>query len=216
MKTKLVNKNQLKDHLFDGMSIMVGGFMANGSPETIIDMIVESGVKDLVMYCNDAGFPDRGIGKIIANNQCKKLYTSHIGLNPEAQQKMNNGEMEIILTPQGTLAEQIRAGGSGLGGVLTPTGVGTLVEEGKEVLEIKGKKYLLEEAFTADLSIVKANQADAKGNAKLLGTTVNFNPVMALAGKIVMLETSELVNHLDQSNVTIPHVVIDYVIKEEQ
>lgn len=216
MKTKLVDKSQLKDHLFDGMSIMVGGFMANGSPETIIDMIVESGVKDLVMYCNDAGFPDRGIGRIIANNQCKKLYTSHIGLNPEAQQKMNDEEMEIILTPQGTLAEQIRAGGSGLGGVLTPTGVGTLVEEGKEVLEIKGKKYLLEEAFTADLSIIKANQADVKGNAKLLGTTVNFNPVMALAGKIVMLESNEIVDHLDQSNITIPHVVIDYVIKEEQ
>lgn len=215
MKTKVVEKNQLKELFHDGMSIMVGGFMANGSPETIVDMIIESGVKDLTMYCNDAGFPDRGIGRIIANKQCKKLYASHIGLNPEAQQMMNDGEMEIILVPQGTLAEQIRAGGSGLGGVLTPTGVGTLVQEGKEVIEIKGKKYLLEEAFTADVSIIKANHADAIGNSKLLGTTSNFNPLMALAGETVMVETSEIVDKLDPNNVSIPHVVVDYVIKEE-
>lgn len=216
MKTKVVEKSQLKELFHDGMSIMVGGFMANGTPETIVDMIIESGVKDLTMYCNDAGFPDRGIGRIIANNQCKKLYASHIGLNPEAQQKMNDGEMEIVLVPQGTLAEQIRAGGSGLGGVLTPTGVGTLVQEGKEVLEIKGKKYILEEAFTADLSIIRANYSDAIGNSKLLGTTVNFNPLMALAGKTVIVQTSEVREHLEQDNVTIPHVVVDYVVKEEQ
>ncbi|MDF9867525.1 acetate CoA/acetoacetate CoA-transferase alpha subunit [Bacilli bacterium PM5-3] len=215
MKTKVVSKESLKDHLHDGMSIMVGGFMACGTPETIVDMIIESGIKDLTMYCNDAGFPDRGIGRIIAKGQCKKLYTSHIGLNPEAQAMMNDGRMEIVLVPQGTLAEQIRAGGSGLGGVLTPTGLGTLVEEGKQVLEIKGKKYLLEEAFKADLSIVKANVADTVGNSRLLGTTLNFNPLMALAGEKVMVEADEIVEHINQDDVTIPHVVVDYVIKEE-
>lgn len=216
MKSKVVAKETLIDKFHDGMSIMVGGFMACGTPETLVDMVIESGVKDLVLYCNDAGFPDRGIGRIIATGQCKTLYASHIGLNPQAQEMMNNGELEIILVPQGTLAEQVRAGGSGLGGVLTPTGVGTLVEEGKQVLEIKGKKYLLEDAFTADLAIIRANYADKIGNAKLLGTTVNFNPLMALAGNQVMLETEEIVEHINQSDVTIPHVVVDYVIKEER
>jgi len=215
MKSKIVTKESLKDKLFDGMSIMVGGFMACGTPEGLVDMIIESGVKDLTMYCNDAGFPDRGIGRIIANGQCKKLYTSHIGLNPQAQKMMNDGEMEIVLVPQGTLAEQIRAGGSGLGGVLTPTGLGTLVEEGKQVIEIKGKKYLLEEAITADLAIIFANYADKVGNAKLLGTTINFNPVMSLAAKTVMLEALEIVEHVDQNDVTITNVVVDYVVEGE-
>ncbi len=216
MKSKVVEKELLKDKFFDGMSIMVGGFMANGTPETIVDMIIESQVKDLVLYCNDAGYPDRGIGRIIANGQCKKLYTSHIGLNPQAQQLMNEKAMEIVLVPQGTLVEQIRAGGSGLGGILTPTGFGTLVEEGKQVIEIKGKKYLLEEAMVADLSIIKANYTDQIGNAKLLGTSINFNPAMALAGEIVMVETERIVEQIDPNNVTIPHVLVDYVIKEDR
>ena len=215
MKTKIVSKETLKDKLHDGMSIMVGGFMACGTPETIVDMIIESNIKDLTMYCNDAGLPDKGIGRIIANGQCKKLYASHIGLNPQAQQMMNEGTMEIVLVPQGTLAEQVRAGGSGLGGILTPTGLGTLVAEGKQIINVKGKDYILEEALKADLSIIRASIADEVGNAKLLGTTINFNPLMALAGEIVMMEAETIVEHLDQDDVMIPHVVVDYVIKEE-
>ncbi len=215
MKSKVVAKETIKDYLHDGMSIMIGGFMAGGSPETIVDMIIESKVKDLTMYCNDAGTPGKGIARIIDNGQIKKLYASHIGLNPQAQEMMNNGEMEIELIPQGTLAEQIRAGGSGLGGVLTPTGLGTLVAEGKRVIEIKGKEYLLEEPMRADLSIIKANYTDTLGNAKLLGTTINFNYVMALASNLVILEADEIREHLDQNDITIPHVVFDYVIKGE-
>ena len=216
MDSKVVSKEQLKDYFYDGMSFMIGGFMANGTPETIVDMIVESEVKDLTLFCNDAGFPDKGIGKIIGNGQCKTLYTSHIGLNPYAQKLMNDKQMEIVLIPQGTLVEQIRAGGSGLGGILTPTGIGTLVAEGKEVINIDGKDYLLEKAFTADLAIIHANCSDKLGNSKLLGTSINFNPAMSLAGKTVMVETQELVDSLDPNNVTIPQVVVDYVIKGEQ
>lgn len=216
MKTKVVEKKDVIGIFKDGMHIMVGGFMACGTSETVIDALIESGAKNLTLYCNDAGFPDRGIGRVIANGQCKKLFTSHIGLNPEAQAMMNDGRMEIVLCPQGTLAEQVRAGGSGLGGVLTPTGLGTAVEEGKEVIEIKGKKFLLEEAFKADVSIIFANYCDEIGNAKLLGTTVNFNPLMALAGETVIMGSQEIVDHVKQDDVTIPNVVVDYIVKEER
>ena len=216
MKQKLVSKQYLKEQLFDGMSIMVGGFMACGTPETLVDIIIESGVKDLTLYCNDAGLPEKGIGRIIANGQCKKLYASHIGLNPTAQAMMNEGSMEIELVPQGTLAEQIRAGGSGLGGILTPTGLGTLVEEGKQVIEVNGSKYLLEQALKADLAICFANESDKQGNSRLLGTTINFNPIMALAADKVMVAALEIVDHIDQNDVTIPNVVVDYVIKGER
>ncbi|MGL4383459.1 MAG: CoA-transferase, partial [Bacilli bacterium] len=128
---KLITKDQIKDHLFDGMSIMIGGFMCVGTPNLIIDAIIESGIKNLTLICNDGGLSDNGIGKIIANNQCYKLIASHIGLNQIAQDKMKNNEIIVELVPQGTLIEQIRAGGSGLGGVLTRTGLGTLVEVGK-------------------------------------------------------------------------------------
>jgi acetate CoA/acetoacetate CoA-transferase alpha subunit len=215
MKSKVVTKDELKPYLFDGMSIMVGGFMACGTPESLVDVIIESGIKDLTLYCNDAGFPDRGIGRIIANKQCKKLCTSHIGLNPQAQEMMNNGEMEIELIPQGTLAEQIRAGGSGLGGILTPTGLGTEVAEGKQVITIDGKDFLLEKAFKADLAIIYATDVDHCGNARLLGTTRNFNPLMALAGEKVFVGAENIVVHIDQNDILIPGVLVDCIIKEE-
>jgi acetate CoA/acetoacetate CoA-transferase alpha subunit len=209
---KIITKDQVKDLLFDGMSILVGGFMTNGTAETICDAIVESGVKDLTLICNDGGFEDKGIGKIIKNNQCKTLITSHVGLNPLVGQKMASNEIEVILTPQGTLAEQIRAGGSGLGGVLTPTGLGTLVAEGKEIVTVDGKDYLLEKAIKGDLAICASNQSDKFGNSTLLGTTINFNPIMALAGEKVIVETQELVDQIDPNRVNIPGVVVDYVL----
>ena len=128
-------------HVKDGMTIMVGGFLGCGSPHRLIDALVEKGVKDLTLICNDSGFPDIGVGKLVVNKQIKKLIASHIGTNRETGNQMNAGEMEVVLVPQGTLAEQVRAGGSGLGGFLTPTGVGTVVEEGKEKIEIGGKTY---------------------------------------------------------------------------
>lgn len=213
MVNKLITKDQIKDHLFDGMTILVGGFMAVGTPLGVVDAIVESGVKDLTLVCNDAGYEDKGIGLIIKNGQCKTLIASHIGLNPDAQAKMTAGEVEIILTPQGTLAEQVRAGGSGLGGVLTPTGVGTLVAEGKQVLNIDGKDFLLEKAIKGDLAIIKSNVSDTWGNSTLLGTTINFNPLMALAAEKVIVEADEIKEHIDPNDATIPHVVVDYLVQ---
>lgn len=214
MINKKVNASTFKDVLKDGMSIMVGGFMANGTPEGLVDIIIESGVKDLVMYCNDAGFPDKGIGRIIANGQCKTLVASHIGLNPEAQAMMNDGRMEIELVPQGTLAEQIRAGGSGLGGVLTPTGLGTEVAKGKEVITVDGKEFLLEKPFTADLAIIKSNTSDLAGNSVLLGTTKNFNLPMSLAAKTVAIEADEIVDNIPHEEVNIPHVVVNLLLEK--
>ncbi|WP_423363701.1 CoA transferase subunit A [Mycoplasma sp. P36-A1] len=213
MLNKQITKEQIKDHLHNGMTILVGGFMAVGTPSTIIDAIVESKVKDLILVCNDAGYEDKGIGLIIKNGQCKKLITSHIGLNPQAQDMMKDGSMEIELTPQGTLAEKIRAGGSGLGGVLTPTGLGTLVEQGKEVISVDGKLYLLEKPIKGDLAIIKANICDTKGNSTLLGTTINFNPVMSLAAENVIVESDEIVEHVNPNHVTIPHVVVNHIIQ---
>jgi len=210
---KIINKEQIKDLLFDGMTILVGGFMTNGTPQSICDAVVESGVKDLILVCNDGGYEESGIGKIIKNGQCKTLITSHIGLNPLVGQMMATNDIEVILTPQGTLAEQIRAGGSGLGGVLTPTGLGTLVAEGKEIINIDGKDFLLEKAIKGDLAICKSNQSDHVGNSTLLGTTINFNPIMALAGKITIVETDELVDHINPNNVNIPGVVVNYVLE---
>ena len=144
----------------DGATIMVGGFLACGTPEPIIDALVEKGVKDLTLICNDTATPTTGIGKLVANNQVKKVIATHIGTNPITGQKMNDGTMEVELSPQGTLAERIRSGGAGLGGVLTPTGVGTEVAEGKQVLNIDGKDYLLEKPLRADFALVGATIAD--------------------------------------------------------
>lgn len=215
MKSKVVTKEELKAQLFDGMSIMVGGFMACGTSETLIDVIIESGIKDLTLYCNDAGFPDKGIGRIIANGQCKKLNTSHIGLNPIAQEKMNNNEMVIDLIPQGTLAEQIRAGGSGLGGVLTPTGLGTEVANGKKIIEIDGKEFLLEKAFKADLALIYATEVDKHGNCKIIGTTRNFNPLMAMAANKVFVGAEKVVDKVNPNEVLVPGVLVDCIIEEE-
>ncbi|MDR1781520.1 MAG: 3-oxoacid CoA-transferase subunit A [Bacilli bacterium] len=212
---KIVEVDKFKEVLFDGMSIMVGGFMTVGTSKLLIDAIVESGVKDLTLYCNDAGYENEGIGRLIASGQCKKLIASHIGLNPQAQQLMNENMMEVILVPQGTLVEQIRAGGSGLGGVLTPTGLGTLVEEGKDIINVDGKDYLLEKPLSADLTILEAYEADSFGNAKLIGTTKNFSPLMALAAKKVAIEVENLRSVIDPNDVSIPGVLVDYVIRED-
>lgn len=214
--SKVVLAKEAVSHIKDGMSIMVGGFMAVGTPENLIDGIVESDLKDLTIICNDAGYSDRGVGRLISNGQVKKLVTSHIGLNPMAGQLMNEGKLEVVLVPQGTLAEQIRAGGAGLGGVLTPTGLGTMVAEGKEVVEVKGKKFLLEEAIKADVALIGGSVVDKKGNVVYKYTTQNFNRVMATAADLVITGAKELVEpgeiHVD--NVMTPHLFVDYIVKE--
>lgn len=212
---KLIEKHQLKEYFFDGMSIMVGGFMAVGTPEGVIDEIVKLNIKDITIICNDAGFVDKGVGKLIANGQVKKLIASHIGLNPMAGKLMSDKKMDVVLVPQGTLIEQIRAGGAGLGGILTPTGLGTIVEEGKQVIEVAGISYLLETAMKADFALLYGSTVDTFGNVLYTKTTRNFNPMMATAANIVIVEAREIVTHIDPDVVITPHIFIDYVVKED-
>lgn len=200
---------------FDGMTIMVGGFMCNGQPLKIMDFLNEKGYKNLTLICNDAGFEGKGIGKLIENRQADKLIATHIGLNPIAGQFMSEEKMEVELIPQGTMAERIHAGGAGLGGFLTPTGVGTIVEEGKETKEIDGITYLLELPLKADLSLLKANVADKAGNLQYFGTTQNFNVSMAFAGNVVIVEADEIkeIGEVDPNFVHTPGVLVDYIIE---
>lgn len=210
-----IDIDQFKTHLKDGMSIMVGGFMAVGTAEALIDAIVETNVKDLTIICNDAGFPDKGVGKLIKNGQVKKLIASHIGLNPTAGQMMGDETLEVELIPQGTLAEKIRSGGAGLGGFLTPTGVGTIVENGKQKITIEEKEYLLELPLKADVAIIRGSIVDAYGNVWYHATTRNFNPLMATACEKVFVWAEAIMDEINPNDVHTPHIFVDYVIRGE-
>ncbi len=212
---KKVVKLQEIDHLFkDGMSIMFGGFLGCGSAHNIIDYILNLNVKDLTIICNDTSYPDFGVGRLVANGQVKKVIASHIGTNPETGRLMNDGKLEVELVPQGTLAEKIRAAGAGLGAVVTPTGVGTMVEEGKQKLTLNGKEYIVELPIKADLSIIRGSLVDEFGNTFYKGTTKNFNPLMATAGEKVIIEAEKVVKigELDPDIVHTPGVLVDYII----
>ena len=199
----------------DGMTIMVGGFLANGTPNKIVDALAKSGVKNLTLICNDTAFPDRGVGQLIANKQVKKLFVSHIGTNPCTSEQMNSGELEIEFCPQGSLAERVRAGGCGLGGILTQTGMGTIVAEGKQIINVDGKDYLLEKPLRADVALVGASLGDKAGNLVYRGTSQNFNPLMAAAADLVIAEVNELVEvgEIAAENVKTPSIMVDYIIK---
>ena len=213
--SKIIDKAAFMALLKDNQRIMVGGFMTVGTPEQLIDWVVESNVKDLTIICNDAGYPEQGVGKLIKNNQVKTLIASHIGLNPVAGAKMSDGTLEVILVPQGTLAEQIRAFGAGLGGILTPTGVNTVVEENKQVITIDDKKYLLEVPIGADLSLVLAHQSDVLGNLTYDKTARNFNPVMATAALKVVAQVTYMKDFIDPEIIVTPHVLVDGIITKE-
>jgi acetate CoA/acetoacetate CoA-transferase alpha subunit len=206
----------------DGASIMVGGFMACGTPEILIDALVRRNVKNLTIICNDAVYPDRGVGKLLANGQIKTLIASHVGLNPEVARRMNTDveeeKLECILVPQGTLAERIRAGGTGLGGILTPTGVGTIVAEGKQVINIGGKDYLLELPLRADFAFIRGSVADKFGNTTYNGTTRNFNPLMAMAADHVIVGACEIVEvgEIDPNNVVTSGIFVDAIVGGEK
>lgn len=203
------------DNIKDGLEVMIGGFMAIGTPENIIDGIVEKGVSDLTVIANDTALPDQGIGKLIVNKQVNKVIATHIGLNPETGKQMNNGDIEVELIPQGTLAEQIRSAGAGLGGILTPTGIGTVVEEGKEKKTIDGKEYLLELPISADVALIKAWKADRKGNLVYRKSARNFNPVMATAADLVIVEVENLVEtgEIDPDDVMTPAAFVDIIVE---
>src|SRR6478609_5726218 len=177
----------------DGASVMIGGFMGVGTPERLVDELVRQQKRGLTVIANDNALPGVGIGKLVSAGVMRKTIASHIGLNPETQKKMLAGELQVDLVPQGTLIERIRAAGHGLGGVLTPTGVGTVVEEGKRKLDVDGREYLVETALSADFALVQAFLADYLGNLTYALTARNFNPVIAMAGKTVIVDAEHIV-----------------------
>ncbi|WP_195939029.1 acetate CoA-transferase subunit alpha [Romboutsia sp. 1001713B170131_170501_G6] len=214
--SKVVSLETLKDLFKDDMTIMIGGFLGCGTGEILIDSLIESGAKNLTIIGNDTSFVDKGIGRLIVNNQVKKVIASHIGTNAETGRLMNEGKLEVELSPQGTLIERVRAGGFGLGGILTPTGVGTLVEENKEKITVNDKEYLLELPLRADIALVKGSLVDTFGNTVYKGTTKNFNPMIAMASDLVIVEAEEVVEvgSLNKEMIMTPGVVVDYIIKE--
>jgi len=199
----------------EGMTVMVGGFLACGTPQKLVDQVLEQGTKNLTLVCNDTAFPDQGVGKLIVTKQFAKVIVSHIGTNPETGRQMNAGELEVELVPQGTLAERIRSAGFGLGGILTPTGVGTPVEEGKQKLTVKGKDYLLELPIQADVALIKAYKADKSGNLVFRKAARNFNPLMATAARIVIVEAQQIVEtgEIDPDEVMTPGIFVNYLVQ---
>jgi acetate CoA/acetoacetate CoA-transferase alpha subunit len=198
----------------NGATVMIGGFMGVGTPEQLLDELVRQQRSGLNLICNDAAVPGKGIGKLIDAALVSRMTASHIGLNPKAQQLMLTNRIAVDLIPQGTLAERIRAGGCGLGGVLTPTGVGTIVSEGKRQIEIGGKEYLLETALRADFALIHAFLADYSGNLSYALTARNFNPIMAMAADTVIVTTDNIVpiGVIGPDNVVTPAPLVDYLI----
>lgn len=201
----------------DGSTLMIGGFMGVGSPRNLIKELVRQGKKSLCVIANDTAQPGAAIGMLIDAHAVKKIIVSHIGTNPETQRQMIAGELKVELSPQGTLAERVRAGGHGLGGILTPTGVNTLAAEGKQLIEIDGKTYLLERPLKADFALIKAQQSDYYGNLRYRLTAQNFNPLMAMAAERVIVEVEEMlpVGCIPPDDVHTPGVLIDMIVKSE-
>lgn len=199
----------------EGATLMIGGFMGVGSPDRLIDELVRQGRRNLQVIANDTALPGVGIGKLVDAKVLRKVVASHIGLNPETQRQMIAGELEVELVPQGTLIERIRAAGHGLGGVLTPTGVGTVVEEGKRRIDVDGRAYLLETALHADFALVQAFMADYLGNLVYALTARNFNPVIAMAGEKVIAEVEQIVpvGMISPDHVVTPAVLVDYLVR---
>ncbi len=199
----------------DGATLLIGGFMGTGSPHRLIDALVDRGAKNLSVIANDTAWPGKGIGKLISAGAIVRLIASHIGLNPETQAKMIAGEIDVDLVPQGTLIERIRAGGVGLGGVLTATGIGTLVEKGKQIIEVDGKPYLLETPIRADFALIGASRADYLGNLEYSLTAHNFNPIIALAADVVIAEPHTIVpvGVISPNSVKTPGILVTHLLE---
>ncbi|RAX52061.1 branched-chain amino acid dehydrogenase [Helicobacter sp. 16-1353] len=197
----------------DGDSVFIGGFLGCGTAHKTIEQLVKLGTKNLTQISNDTAMADYSYGKLIANKQISKLMATHIGTNKETGRQMSAGELDVTLIPQGTLAERIRASRSGLGGVLVSTGIGTLVAEGKEVINVDGKDYLLEKPLHANVALIYATYADKYGNLSYDGTTRNFNTLMAMAADLVIVEVEEVLDKaLNPNSVVVPGVAVDYVV----
>lgn len=209
-----ISLEQSVEMIPEGASLMIGGFMAVGTPERVVDEIVRQGKRDLTVIANDTATPATGIGKLVGAKLLRKAIVSHIGLNPDTQRQMLKGELEVELVPQGTLIERIRAGGHGLGGILTQTGIGTPVEEGKQRIEVDGRSYLLEVALRADFALVQAFLADYLGNLSYALTARNFNPVIAMAAGTVIASADNIVpvGVISPDHVVTPAPVVDYLV----
>ena len=214
MKRKAIPVADVVARIPDGSCLMIGGFMGVGSPMRMIDELVRQGRGNLSLIANDTARPGVGVGKLITAGLVKSLTVSHIGTNPETQKLMLAGMIDVTLVPQGTLAERIRAGGVGLGGVLTPTGVGTLVAEGKQTVELDGRSYLLETALKADFSLICARRADYYGNLEYALTARNFNPLMAMAAEVTIAEAEDIVpvGVIPPDVVGTPGVLVHYLV----
>ncbi|MFX3623084.1 MAG: CoA transferase subunit A [Ectobacillus sp.] len=214
MLGKLRTIDEVMSYFHDGMTLMFGGFGGVGSPPGIIEAILQSGIRDLHLIGNDTGFPDIGIGKLVTHGRVSSLITSHIGSNPNAGKLLHEGKLQIEFCPQGTLAERIRAGGMGLGGVLTDVGMNTVVEKGKQKVMANGKVYLVETALHADVSIVFAKQADEFGNLVFDKSARNMNPHVAMAGGITIVEAEQIVpiGSLDPEEIVTPGIFVDYIV----
>ncbi|WP_374579371.1 CoA transferase subunit A [Phenylobacterium sp.] len=214
-KTRNDAAEALAGLLFDGMTIMAGGFGLCGIPENLIAAIRETGVKDLTVVSNNCGVDGFGLGLLLESGQIRKMISSYVGENKLFEQLYLSGALELEFNPQGTLAERIRAGGAGIPAFFTKTGVGTLVAEGKEVREFDGETYVMERGLVADLSIVKAHTGDAEGNLVYRKTARNFNPMMATAGKVTVAEVENLVpvGSIDKDHIHTPGIFVDRIIK---
>ena len=197
-----------------GATVMIGGFMGVGTPEGLIDELVRQQKRDLTVIANDTAMPGKGIGKLVEAKLLRQVLTSHIGLNPDTQKQMIAGDLDVVLVPQGTLAERIRAGGCGLGGVLTPTGIGTLAAEGKRTIEVDGREYLLETPLRAQFALIQAFLADYTGNLTYALTARNFNPLLAMAADTVIVEAEHVVptGLIPPDHVVTPAPLVDYLV----
>ena len=211
---KLVSMEEAVSRIKSGSTVMIGGFMNCGTPPGLIEAILARDIKDLTVISNDHGMAGAGISKLVAARRIKKAIATHLGLNPETGVQMNEGFMEVQVMPQGTFAERIRAGGAGLGGILTPTGVGTVIEEGKEKIVVDGKTYLLELPLRADVALLLANRADSYGNLFFRRAARNFQPLMAMAADMVIAEVENFSEEpLDPDLVHAPGILVKYLVK---
>ncbi|GAA5008440.1 CoA transferase subunit A [Acinetobacter puyangensis] len=220
MKNKIFcsAKAALADLVNDGQTIAVGGFGLCGIPEALIDALKDTGVTALTCISNNAGIDDFGLGKLLQSKQIKKMISSYVGENKEFERQYLNGELQVELTPQGTLAEKLRAGGAGIPAFYTATGVGTLIADGKEIRKFEGKEYLLEASLTADIALVKAYKADKAGNLVFRKTARNFNPECAMAGKVTVVEVEQLVEigELDPDEIHLPGIYVSRIVVNSQ
>lgn len=217
MKQKVIHIQTAVDMISEGASLMIGGFLGDGSPDAIISSLLERPQGQYTIIANDTAFPDKGIGRLIVARKAAKVIVSHIGTNPDTQKQMIEESLKVELVPQGTLAEQVRAAGFGLGGVLTPTGVGTTAEDGKQKITIDGKDFLVELPIFADFALIRAKKADYLGNLSFCLTGRNFNPLMAFAARTVIVEVDELVpvGGMAPDEIMVPHAVVDYMVRRD-